>query len=215
MLGAYAKRAAQRHAEAAASTAVYERFPRLAERRAQRADTLSGGERQMLALGRALMSAAAPADARRAQPRPRAADRARDPRASCAALRERRRVDPAGRAERARRARNLGPRLRARDRRDRARPALRSTLASDPRVQATYLGGGTDDDDCHDRGRAAPSARCRALLQRQAAALRRPRRCVASPARDWTHASDAAGRRGAARRGAAARPASGAATASR
>jgi branched-chain amino acid transport system ATP-binding protein len=36
---------------------VYERFPRLVERRAQRADTLSGGERQMLAVGRALMSA--------------------------------------------------------------------------------------------------------------------------------------------------------------
>src|SRR5690606_5310450 len=35
---------------------VYERFPRLAERKHQRADTLSGGERQMLALGRALMS---------------------------------------------------------------------------------------------------------------------------------------------------------------
>lgn len=35
---------------------VYDRFPRLAERRAQRADTLSGGERQMLAVGRALMS---------------------------------------------------------------------------------------------------------------------------------------------------------------
>ena len=35
---------------------VYERFPRLAERRAQRASTLSGGERQMLALGRALMA---------------------------------------------------------------------------------------------------------------------------------------------------------------
>lgn len=34
--------------------AVYERFPRLAELRAQRASTLSGGERQMLALGRAL-----------------------------------------------------------------------------------------------------------------------------------------------------------------
>jgi ABC-type branched-subunit amino acid transport system ATPase component len=31
-------------------------FPRLAERRRQRAGTLSGGERQMLALGRALMS---------------------------------------------------------------------------------------------------------------------------------------------------------------
>ncbi|MEO6033373.1 MAG: ABC transporter ATP-binding protein [Burkholderiaceae bacterium] len=36
---------------------VYQRFPRLAERRDQRASTLSGGERQMLALGRALMSA--------------------------------------------------------------------------------------------------------------------------------------------------------------
>ena len=36
--------------------AVYDRFPRLAQRRTQRADTLSGGERQMLALGRALMS---------------------------------------------------------------------------------------------------------------------------------------------------------------
>jgi len=35
---------------------VYRRFPRLAERRSQRASTLSGGERQMLALGRALMS---------------------------------------------------------------------------------------------------------------------------------------------------------------
>ena len=35
---------------------VYAFFPRLAERRRQRAGTLSGGERQMLALGRALMS---------------------------------------------------------------------------------------------------------------------------------------------------------------
>jgi branched-chain amino acid transport system ATP-binding protein len=35
---------------------VYRRFPRLFERRAQLAATLSGGERQMLALGRALMS---------------------------------------------------------------------------------------------------------------------------------------------------------------
>ncbi len=35
---------------------VYTLFPRLKERRAQRAGTLSGGERQMLALGRALMS---------------------------------------------------------------------------------------------------------------------------------------------------------------
>ena len=35
---------------------VYALFPRLKERRAQRAGTLSGGERQMLAVGRALMS---------------------------------------------------------------------------------------------------------------------------------------------------------------
>ena len=35
---------------------VYARFPRLLERRTQLAGTLSGGERQMLALGRALMS---------------------------------------------------------------------------------------------------------------------------------------------------------------
>jgi len=35
---------------------VYARFPRLAERRTQLAGTLSGGERQMLALGRALMA---------------------------------------------------------------------------------------------------------------------------------------------------------------
>ena len=36
--------------------AVYETFPRLRDRRDQGASTLSGGERQMLALGRALMS---------------------------------------------------------------------------------------------------------------------------------------------------------------
>lgn len=35
---------------------VFERFPRLEERKAQQARTLSGGEQQMLAIGRALMS---------------------------------------------------------------------------------------------------------------------------------------------------------------
>ena len=35
---------------------VYEQFPRLKERRRQVAGTLSGGEQQMLAMGRALMS---------------------------------------------------------------------------------------------------------------------------------------------------------------
>ena len=35
---------------------VYDRFPRLRERRVQRAQTMTGGEQQMLAIGRALMS---------------------------------------------------------------------------------------------------------------------------------------------------------------
>ena len=35
---------------------VFAMFPRLAERREQRGGTLSGGEQQMLAIGRALMS---------------------------------------------------------------------------------------------------------------------------------------------------------------
>jgi branched-chain amino acid transport system ATP-binding protein len=47
-------------ADRSRTTALFERvyalFPRLAERRRQMAGTLSGGERQMLALGRALMS---------------------------------------------------------------------------------------------------------------------------------------------------------------
>ena len=47
-----------RHGERGADrelTPIYERFPRLRERRNQLAVTLSGGERQMLAIGRALM----------------------------------------------------------------------------------------------------------------------------------------------------------------
>ncbi|MCR4401552.1 MAG: ABC transporter ATP-binding protein [Firmicutes bacterium] len=54
VLGAYtAKHAADR---LEALEQVYERFPRLRERRRQMAGTLSGGEQQMLAIGRALMS---------------------------------------------------------------------------------------------------------------------------------------------------------------
>lgn len=56
LLGAYCRR---RHGMAAArrdAEQVYQRFPRLKERRRQEAGTLSGGERQMLAIGRALMS---------------------------------------------------------------------------------------------------------------------------------------------------------------
>jgi branched-chain amino acid transport system ATP-binding protein len=46
---------AKRHA-ASSLRAVYALFPRLAERKGQLAGTLSGGERQMVAIGRALMS---------------------------------------------------------------------------------------------------------------------------------------------------------------
>ncbi len=54
-LGAFARMRRDRHAMRALDD-VYARFPRLRERRAQDAGTLSGGERQMLALGRALMA---------------------------------------------------------------------------------------------------------------------------------------------------------------
>jgi branched-chain amino acid transport system ATP-binding protein len=54
-LGGFARR--REHGHAALLADVYARFPRLAERRSQLAGTLSGGERQMLALGRALMAA--------------------------------------------------------------------------------------------------------------------------------------------------------------
>jgi branched-chain amino acid transport system ATP-binding protein len=45
----------RRHGAAPASE-IYELFPRLEERKAQPASTLSGGERQMLSIGRALMA---------------------------------------------------------------------------------------------------------------------------------------------------------------
>ena len=53
-LGAYAGRA---HAGAAATLEhIFDLFPRLAERRRQAVRTMSGGERQMVAIGRALMT---------------------------------------------------------------------------------------------------------------------------------------------------------------
>lgn len=53
LLGAYHRRSSDVQTELAR---VYELFPRLAERQRQEAGTMSGGEQQMLAIGRALMS---------------------------------------------------------------------------------------------------------------------------------------------------------------
>lgn len=53
-LGAYTRK--DKNGIAESLKMVYERFPRLEERKNQVAGTLSGGEQQMLAMGRALMS---------------------------------------------------------------------------------------------------------------------------------------------------------------
>ena len=124
---------------------VYERFPRLAERRSQRSNTLSGGERQMLAVGRALMS----------QPRLLMLD---EPSLGLAPLIVRDILTIV------RKLRDDGVSILLVE--QNARAALESSdegyvletgeialhgqsdsLASDPRVQATYLGGATHDDD--------------------------------------------------------------------
>jgi branched-chain amino acid transport system ATP-binding protein len=56
LLGAYRQVRLGKKDSAAAIEEVFALFPRLKERRTQLAGTLSGGERQMLAIGRALMS---------------------------------------------------------------------------------------------------------------------------------------------------------------
>jgi branched-chain amino acid transport system ATP-binding protein len=56
VLGGYRQRKLRNAQWRSTLDKVYELFPRLKERRSQAAGTLSGGERQMLAVGRALMS---------------------------------------------------------------------------------------------------------------------------------------------------------------
>jgi branched-chain amino acid transport system ATP-binding protein len=143
-LGAYTKRL-RSDALRQRLQSVYDRFPRLAERKAQRANTLSGGERQMLAVGRALMSA----------PRLLMLD---EPSLGLAPLIVRDILTIV------RKLRDDGVSILLVE--QNARAALESSdegyvletgeialsgasqeLASDPRVQATYLGGGTHDDD--------------------------------------------------------------------
>jgi len=140
MLGAFSRRDAVKRS----LDVVYGRFPRLAERRRQRASTLSGGERQMLALGRALMAA----------PRLLMLD---EPSLGLAPLM----VQEILAIVRGLRDDGVSILLVEQN----ARAALESSdegyvletgevalsgasrsLASDPRVRATYLGGTTDDD---------------------------------------------------------------------
>jgi branched-chain amino acid transport system ATP-binding protein len=55
LLGAFSRRKEARADRDADQAAVFDLFPRLKDRRTQLAGTLSGGEQQMLAIGRALM----------------------------------------------------------------------------------------------------------------------------------------------------------------
>ena len=142
-LGAYSRRhrgdALKRQLQS-----VYERFPRLADRRAQRADTLSGGERQMLAVGRALMSS----------PRLLMLDEpslglapliVRDILAIVRQLREDG-VSILLVEQNARAALETSDQGYVLETGEIALSGASQDLADDPRVKATYLGGGTDDD---------------------------------------------------------------------
>jgi branched-chain amino acid transport system ATP-binding protein len=144
MLGAYTQRRRGGASLRGGLDAVYARFPRLAERHAQRADTLSGGERQMLAIGRALMS----------QPRLLMLD---EPSLGLAPLMVQeifaivRRLREDGVAillveQNARAALDSSEHGYVLETGEVALSGPSHQLAADPRVQATYLGGATGND---------------------------------------------------------------------
>ena len=117
---------------------VFGLFPRLAERKQQKAGTMSGGEQQMVAMGRALMArpklllldepsmGLAPIFVEKIFEIVGGDQRAGD-------------ADPARRAERADGARRRQPRLRDGDRRDRARGPAKD-LRDNEQVRKAYLG---------------------------------------------------------------------------
>ncbi len=142
-LGAFARRL-RREGLRRQLDSVFDRFPRLAERRGQRADTLSGGERQMLAVGRALMSS----------PRLLMLDEpslglapliVRDVLAMVRTLRDDG-VSILLVEQNARAALETSDFGYVLETGEVALSGASAELAGDPRVQATYLGAGTQDD---------------------------------------------------------------------
>jgi len=139
---------------------VYSLFPRLQERRAQLAGTLSGGEQQMLAIGRALMN----------QPRLLALD---EPSLGLSPLLTQsifeiiRQIRDQGTAvllveQNARKALKLADRAYVLETGRIALEGGAGELARDARVQAAYLGGDpalVENDERRGTGRAAGSSR--------------------------------------------------------
>ena len=119
---------------------VFELFPRLKEREHQKAGTMSGGEQQMLAIGRALMARPEAAAARRALDGHRADPRGphlRDGRGDQRAGHD----DPARRAERELRARACRTRGYVLETGEVALSDDSAALQENPEVQKAYLGG--------------------------------------------------------------------------
>ena len=163
ILGAYSRRGSALEDDFAHCFAL---FPRLEERRNQRAGTLSGGEQQMLAIARGLMSRPkAPAHGR-AFPRPRSAAREPDLRGRRAPAR-RRHHDPHGGADGPPGAQGLGSRVRAGARADRHRGGVRRPARRPPRAPRPISARGNRSSGMAARRSPTISARISAARRRQ------------------------------------------------